>query len=173
MSEGAPNTNAPNGAGGVERQGAAEQAAGAGAMRGGARAARTAADEAGETMTRAADAAAGNLEAGGRVATRMASAAQASTTAGTTIAQGAQDMTREWATQAQQVFQRNVDTLNALMQARTLGEAMTIQDRYLRESIDGMLQASRRLSEMMVATTGAAMRSAGASMGRDDGPDKN
>jgi len=88
-------------------------------------------------------------------ATQIPSAVQAS---GTTLMKGAQDMTQEWAMQAQAVFQRNLDTVNALMRARSITEAMAIQDRFLRETFDSMLQGSRRLSELMVATTSDTMR---------------
>ena len=76
----------------------------------------------------------------------------------TVLAQGLQDISREWTSLAQNRFQRNLDGLNELLRCRTLPDLVAVQSGLLRENLESMLNNSRRIAEMSVQVASEAAR---------------
>ncbi len=70
--------------------------------------------------------------------------------ASTVLAQGFQDLSREWASLAQDRFRRNLDGFNELWGCRTLQDLAAVQSRLMRENLELLVHNSRRLVEMSV-----------------------
>ena len=70
--------------------------------------------------------------------------------ASTVLAQGFQDLSREWASLAQDRFRRNLDGFNELWGCRTLQDLAAVQSRLLRENLELLVNNSRRLAELSV-----------------------
>ena len=78
--------------------------------------------------------------------------------ASTVLAQGLQDISREWTSLAQNRFKRNLDGLNELLRCRTLPDLVAVQSGLLRENLESMLNNSRRIAEMSVQVASEAAR---------------
>ncbi len=76
----------------------------------------------------------------------------------TVLAQGLQDISREWTSLAQNRFQRNLDGFNELLRCRTLPDLVAVQSGLLRENLELMLNNSRRIAEMSVQVASEAAR---------------
>ncbi len=76
--------------------------------------------------------------------------------AGTVLAQGFQDISREWMSLAQDRFKRNLDGLNELMRCRSLPDFIAVQSSLMRDNLEQILSNSRRLAEMSVQVTDQA-----------------
>lgn len=68
----------------------------------------------------------------------------------TVLAQGYQDISREWSNLVQNRFQRNLNGFNELWRCRTLPDLAAVQSRLLRENLELLVNNSRRLAEMSV-----------------------
>lgn len=74
------------------------------------------------------------------------------------LANGFQNVSREWLEQAQDQLRKNLDGFNALMHARTPQDAIAAQSDLARRNLESLLEGSRRISELMVNMADQAMR---------------
>src|SRR3712207_5195313 len=70
--------------------------------------------------------------------------------ASTVLAQGAQEISREWLSLAQNRFQRNLDGFNELLRCRTLQDFIAVQSSLARDNLEQILGNSRRIAELSV-----------------------
>lgn len=82
---------------------------------------------------------------------------QAVVDCGSVLANGFQDISREWMTHARNQFQKSLDSFGALMRARSPQDAIAIQADLARDTLEDMLQGSRRMSELFVGVADQAM----------------
>jgi hypothetical protein len=72
---------------------------------------------------------------------------EAVTRCGTVLTQAFQDASRHWFELSQRQWQRNLDGLNKLTQAKSVQEFAAIQSELARESLQHMVQDSRAITE--------------------------
>ncbi len=80
----------------------------------------------------------------------------------TALAQGMQEISREWFGLAQDQFKRNMDGLNALTSCRSLQDFVAVQSDLVRGNLQQVVNNSRRLSEVSVRVAQDATRIIGA-----------
>ena len=85
--------------------------------------------------------------------------------ASTVLAQGFQDLSREWASLAQNRFQRNLDGFNELLRCRTTPDFIVVQSGLMRENLELLVNNSRRLAEMSVQVADQAAQKIAAQAG--------
>lgn len=68
--------------------------------------------------------------------------------ASTVLAQGAQEISREWFSLAQDQFRRNMDALTALVGCRSMQDIVVVQSDLVRDNLQHVINNSRRLSEL-------------------------
>ncbi len=66
----------------------------------------------------------------------------------TVLARGFQDISREWASLAQDRLQKNLDGFNALLRCRSLQDMIAVQSTLVRDNLEQMLDSGRRIAEM-------------------------
>ncbi len=76
--------------------------------------------------------------------------------ASTVLAQGVQDISREWMSLAQDRFKRNLDGFNELLRCRSLQDFIAVQSGLMRDNLEQMLSNSRRIAELSVQVTDQA-----------------
>ena len=74
----------------------------------------------------------------------------------TVLAQGAQDISREWLDWAQQRFQSHLDGLNALLRCRTPQDFVAVQSDQVRQNLELLIESTRRVAERSVQLAEAA-----------------
>lgn len=83
---------------------------------------------------------------------------EAVTQAASVLAQGAQEISREWFGLAQGQLKKNMDALNALTRCRSLQDMVTVQSDLLRTNLQQAIDDGRRLSEVSVRVAQDATR---------------
>ena len=83
---------------------------------------------------------------------------EAVTRATAVLAQGAQEISREWLGSAQERLQRNIDGLNALARCRSVQDFVAVQTDLVRDNLQQVIDTSRRLSEVSVRVAQDATR---------------
>lgn len=73
------------------------------------------------------------------------------------LANGFQNVSREWLEQTQDQLQKNLDGFNALLRARTPQDAIAAQSDLARRNLESLLAGTRRISELMVAMADQAV----------------
>jgi hypothetical protein len=144
-----------------------------------ARTAHDAAQHAGETLDRVNHTARGTIEAGRQAAqqileqssqqvdkvverTHRASYALAQVAQVTHIvAAGYPSIASKLVEYTQQSAQRNVDTLNQLLQARTVNDALQLQTQYARDSLEAFLKTSAQIAQVATDTANEARQTLG------------
>ena len=76
----------------------------------------------------------------------------------TALAQGAQEISREWFSLAQDQFKRNMDGLTALTSCRSMQDFVAVQSDLVRNNLEQAVNNSRRLSEVSVRVAQEASR---------------
>ena len=76
--------------------------------------------------------------------------------ASTVLAQGIQEISREWMSLAQDRFQRNLDGFGELLRCRTLPDFVAVQSGLMRDNLEQILSNSRRIAELSVQVTDQA-----------------
>ena len=66
------------------------------------------------------------------------------------LAQGVQEISREWFSLAQDQFKRNMDGLTALTGCRSMQDFVAVQSELMRDNLQHVINDSRRLSEVSV-----------------------
>ncbi len=87
--------------------------------------------------------------------------------ASTVLAQGIQEISREWMSLAQDRFQRNLDGFGELLRCRTLPDFIAVQSGLMRDNLEQMLSNSRRIAELSVQVTEQAAQKI-AAQGREN-----
>ena len=70
--------------------------------------------------------------------------------ASTVLAQGAQEISREWLSLAQNRFKQNLDGFNELLRCRSLPDLIAVQSSLMRDNLEQILSNSRRIAELSV-----------------------
>ena len=70
--------------------------------------------------------------------------------ASTVLAQGIQEISREWMSLAQDRFRRNLDGFGELLRCRTLPDFIAVQSGLMRDNLEQILSNSRRIAELSV-----------------------
>ena len=83
---------------------------------------------------------------------------EAVTQATAVLAQGAQEISREWLGSAQERLQKNIDGLNALARCRSVQDFVAVQTDLVRDNLQQVIDTSRRLSEVSVRVAEDATR---------------
>ncbi len=78
------------------------------------------------------------------------------TQCGAVLAQGAQDISREWVRLAGDRLQHNLEGLKELAHCRTLPDLISLQSRLARENFEHMLSNSRRIAEISLQVVSEA-----------------
>jgi len=76
---------------------------------------------------------------------------------GTVVASSYQSFFSEWSKYAQQATKRNAEALNEVFKVRTARDLLNVQGSYLKESVQGLLSASARVSELSARTATEAV----------------
>ena len=84
--------------------------------------------------------------------------AEAVARCGTVLSQAFQDASRQWFELGQRQWQRNLDGLNKLTQAKSVQEFTAIQSDLIREGLQHMVQDSRTIAETSVRATEEASK---------------
>lgn len=87
----------------------------------------------------------------------------------TYLAQGVQDISKEWMTLAQSRLQKNMEGFSALLRCRTPQDFFAAQGQLIRDNLEEAVNNSRRIAEMSVQVAGDAaekMAVAGKGKGR-------
>ena len=74
------------------------------------------------------------------------------------VAEGLQNMSREWMDFVQTRMQHNLERLNALASCRTTQEFAAVQSELIRDNLEGMLQSARRTAEISTRMADDAMK---------------
>ena len=83
---------------------------------------------------------------------------EAVTQATAVLAQGAQEISRDWLGLAQERLQTNIDGLNALARCRSVQDFVAVQTDLVRDNLQHSLDSNRRLSEVSVRVAQDASR---------------
>ena len=75
---------------------------------------------------------------------------------GTVMASGYQSIVAEWSKYAQQTAKRNTEALNKVLKVRNARDLLDVQDGFLKESVESLLSASARASELSARTANEA-----------------
>ena len=75
---------------------------------------------------------------------------EAVTQATAVLAQGAQEISREWLGSAQERLEKNIDGLNALARCRSVQDCVAVQSELVRDNLQQVIDTNRRLSEVSV-----------------------
>jgi hypothetical protein len=76
----------------------------------------------------------------------------------TVLAQGFQDMSREFFELSQKRLQTNLDGLNALARCRSMNDFVTVQSSLIRDNLEQTVDNSRRMAELTVKLADEATR---------------
>ena len=76
----------------------------------------------------------------------------------TLFAEAAQSISREWFEFARQRMEHNLGQFDALVRCRTPQELAAVQSELARDSLEGLLQSTRRIAEMSARMTDEAAR---------------
>ena len=87
--------------------------------------------------------------------------------ASTVLAQGFQEISREWASLVQNRFKRNLDGFDKLLRCRTTPDFIAVQSDLMRENLELLVHNSRRLAEMSVQVADQAAQKIAAQAGED------
>ena len=74
------------------------------------------------------------------------------------VAEGIQNMSREWMEFMQMRMQHNLERLNALANCRTAQEFAAVQSELIKDNLEGILQSARRTSEISTRMADDAMK---------------
>ena len=74
------------------------------------------------------------------------------------LAQGLQDISREWISLAQERLTKNLDGLNALARCRSVPDFVAVQSGLVRDNLQQMIDNSRRVAEVSVRVADEAAR---------------
>ena len=109
---------------------------------------------------------------GGELAESASRSLEGFTQAGTVLAQGAQDLTREWVQLTQDRFSKNVEGITALARCRSLPEFFAAQSKLVQENVQQVMEGSRRIAERSMQLAGQATQNTTAqgSTGRSGRP---
>jgi hypothetical protein len=77
------------------------------------------------------------------------------------VATGYPSITSKLVEYTQQSAQRNVDTLNQLLQARTVNDALQLQTQYARDSLEAFLKTSAQIAQVATDTANEARQTLG------------
>ncbi len=83
---------------------------------------------------------------------------EAVTQATAVLAQGAQEISREWFGLIQERLKKNMDGLNALTRCRSVQDVVAVQSDLARDNLQQAIDTSRRVAELSVQITGDAAR---------------
>ena len=83
---------------------------------------------------------------------------EAVTQAAATLAQGAQEISREWFGLAQERLRKNMDNLNTLSKCRSVQDLVAAQSDLVRDNLQQVIDNTRRLSEVSVRVAQDATR---------------
>jgi phasin family protein len=72
------------------------------------------------------------------------------------VAAGYPSIGSKFAEYVHQTTQRNVDTLNQLLQVRTVNDALQLQTQYLRDSLEAFLNTSAQIAQVATDTANEA-----------------
>ena len=76
----------------------------------------------------------------------------------TALAQGLQDVSREWLALSQKRLQTNLDGLNALTRCQSISDVMTVQSSLIRDNLEQTVDNSRRMAELTMQLASEATR---------------
>jgi len=93
---------------------------------------------------------------GGELAESATRSLEAFTQLGSVLAQGAQDLTREWVQLTQDRFSKNVEGMTALAGCRSLPEFFVVQTKLVQENVQQVMEGSRRIAERSMQLAGEA-----------------
>ena len=68
----------------------------------------------------------------------------------TVLAQGVQDISREWLDWAQHRFQQQLEGINALLRCRTPQDFVVVQSDQVRQNLELLIESTRRIAERSV-----------------------
>jgi hypothetical protein len=68
----------------------------------------------------------------------------------TVLAQGVQDISREWLDWAQSRFQSQLDGINALLRCRTPQDFIAVQSDQVRQNLELLIESTRRVAERSI-----------------------
>jgi hypothetical protein len=74
------------------------------------------------------------------------------------LAQGAQEISREWFGLVQEQLKRNMEGLNALTRCRSVQDVVAVQSDLARDNLQQAIDTSRRVAELSLQITGDAAR---------------
>ena len=77
------------------------------------------------------------------------------------MADAMQSASTEWMSFAQRNFEHNADGLNALMGCRSLHECLALQTELARDNLEGLLQSTKRVSEISMRMADEAVNRMG------------
>jgi len=83
---------------------------------------------------------------------------EAVTQASTVLAQGAQEISREWFGLAQARFKNNMEGLNTLARCRSVQDFVSAQSSLMRDNMQQLTEGGRRLAELSVTVADEAAR---------------
>ena len=72
------------------------------------------------------------------------------------LAQGFQNISREWASLAQDQLQRNLDAFNALLRCRSLQDVVAVQSGLVRDTLELTVTNGRQIAELSVEVASEA-----------------
>ena len=72
------------------------------------------------------------------------------------LAQGFQDISREWASLAQDQLRKNLDAFNALLRCRSLQDVIAVQSGLVRDSLELTVTNGRQIAELSVEVASEA-----------------
>ena len=72
------------------------------------------------------------------------------------LARGFQDISREWASLAQDRLQRNLDGFNALLRCRSWPDLVAAQSSLARDNLELLVTNTRRLAELSIEVASEA-----------------
>jgi phasin family protein len=105
--------------------------------------------EGGQRLTEQARQAFGlNAGAGEALARQSSESFEAVTRTGTALAQGVQDLSREWLVFLQEGMQRNMTRFGEFARCRSLPEFLALQGEFLRETLEHNVEAGRKLAAL-------------------------
>ena len=76
----------------------------------------------------------------------------------TILAEGVQNISREWLEFAQSRVEQNLERLNALSSCRTAHDVAAVQSELLRDNVERLFQSARRTAEISARTADSATR---------------
>jgi hypothetical protein len=94
----------------------------------------------------------------GKLAGQVTTPVQAMTESTTLLFRGLQDVSREWLEMSRNMFQTNMEGLNAMARCRSIQDFVAVQSSLIRDNLELTMENGRRLAELSVGVANKAGR---------------